>query len=177
IPSAKPNYLEKIIVGSHTTKARLLHYFPIQSNDDKANGNIENIDDSWCGWHVDNSSITGLTSAMYINESDSTFPEVQCPDPSSGLYIKTKSDKIVKVSIPKDHLAFQLGEAMQMASRNNLLATPHMVKGISPNIKNEIPINVISRNTFAVFMQPSLDEMVGDVTFAEFGGNAIRIHY
>ncbi|RIB25166.1 hypothetical protein C2G38_2241570 [Gigaspora rosea] len=67
------------------------------------------------------SPITGLTSAMYLNESDSTFPKVQCPDPSSGLYIKTKSKKTVKVSIPKDYLAFQLGEAMQLVSGNTVI--------------------------------------------------------
>ncbi|KAF0559047.1 Clavaminate synthase-like protein [Gigaspora margarita] len=180
LPSAKQNYLEKIIVESHTTKARLLHYFPTQLKDDKATRDTrdsDEIEDSWCGWHVDHSSITGLTSAMYLNESDSTFPEVQCPDPSSGLYIKTKSKKTVKVSIPKDYLAFQLGEAMQLASGNNLLATPHMVKGISSNVKSEIPINVISRNTFAVFMEPPLDEMVGDITFADFAREVLQSHY
>ncbi|CAG8590205.1 21936_t:CDS:2, partial [Racocetra persica] len=178
LPSAKQNYLEKVIMESHTTKARLLHYFPVQpKKDDKTNENSETIEDSWCGWHVDHSSITGLTSAMYINESDSAFPEIQCPDPSSGLYIKTKSSKIIKISIPKDYLAFQLGEAMQLASGNNLLATPHMVKGISPNVKSEIPINVISRNTFAVFMHPPLDEMVGDITFADFARKVFQSHY
>jgi isopenicillin N synthase-like dioxygenase len=106
---------------------------------------------------------------MFVDERDPSYPEVECPDNRAGLYIKNRSDKIIKVTIPKDCLAFQLGAAMQLASANNLRATPHMVRAITSNTKSDIPINVIARNTFAVFMQPSLNEKVGDITFAEFG--------
>jgi len=32
------------------------------------------------------------------------------PDPNAGLYIRARSGKIVKVIIPKNCLAFQIGE-------------------------------------------------------------------
>lgn len=32
------------------------------------------------------------------------------PDPAAGLYIKSRTEKIYKVSIPRDGLAFQTGE-------------------------------------------------------------------
>jgi hypothetical protein len=54
LPKAEPNYLERIIDESQTTKARLLHYFPIQVTDQN-----NDTDDSWCGWHTDQSSLTG----------------------------------------------------------------------------------------------------------------------
>ncbi|RIA79823.1 hypothetical protein C1645_793709 [Glomus cerebriforme] len=163
LPKAEPNYLERIIDESQTTKARLLHYFPIQTNQN------DDIDDSWSGWHTDHSSLTGLTSPMFVDERDLSYPEIECPDNQAGLYIKNRSNTIIKVTIPKDCLAFQLGAAMQLASDDNLHATPHMVKAISSVTKSDVPINFIARNTFGVFMQPSLNEKVGDITFAEFG--------
>ena len=114
-------------------------------------------------------SFSGLTSSMYVNESDPSYPEIECPDDRAGLYIENQSNEIIQVTIPKDCLAFQLGAAMQLASADVLRATPHMVKSVSFDAKSDTPINVIARNTFAVFMQPSLDEKVGDITFAEFG--------
>ncbi|CAI2173841.1 14936_t:CDS:2 [Funneliformis geosporum] len=175
LPKSESNYLERIINESQAIKARLLHYFPIKETDQK---NVsKDIDDSWCGWHVDHSSLTGLTSAMYVDERDPSYPEIECPDKRTGLYIKNRNNEIIKPSVPKDCLVFQLGEAMQLASAENLRATPHMVMGISPDSKSDIPLNFIARNTFAVFMQPSLGEKVGDITFAEFGRNVIKEHH
>ncbi|KAF0445837.1 hypothetical protein F8M41_003045 [Gigaspora margarita] len=41
LPSATPNYLEKIIMESYVAKARLSHYFPTQSKDDKEIGIVK----------------------------------------------------------------------------------------------------------------------------------------
>ncbi|PKY49354.1 Clavaminate synthase-like protein [Rhizophagus irregularis] len=177
LPKAEPNYLERIIDESQTISARLLHYFPIQTMNQKNDTDTDDIDDSWCGWHTDHSSLTGLTSSMFVDERDPAYPEIECPDNQAGLYIKNRNDKIIRVIIPRDCLAFQLGAAMQLASADNLRATPHMVKAISSNIKSDIPINVIARNTFAVFMQPSLNEKVGNITFAEFGRKITKNTY
>ena len=58
---------------------------------------------------------------MFVNESDTTLDpqnfkildELETPpDPDSGLYIRARSGKIVKVAIPKHCLAFQTGEGM-----------------------------------------------------------------
>ena len=52
--------LSKLISSSQTTKARLLHYFPPPPGSPlpAENGPI----DSWCGFHVDHSLLTGLCS-------------------------------------------------------------------------------------------------------------------
>lgn len=51
--------LPQLIATSQTTKARLLHYFPPQE------GQLPSEDepvDSWCGFHLDHSLLTGLCS-------------------------------------------------------------------------------------------------------------------
>lgn len=67
--------------------------------------------------------LTGLTSAMYLDESDPSNPrEIDSLDIAesdqelgkslrqSGLYIKARGGSFVKVDIPKDCIAFQIGE-------------------------------------------------------------------
>lgn len=54
-----------------------------------------------------------------------------------------------QVGIPHDCLAVQLGEAAEVVSGGRLRATRHMVRG--PRVDKA---QGISRNTFAVFMQP-----------------------
>jgi isopenicillin N synthase-like dioxygenase len=132
------------ISRSRNHKARLLYYFPTDSSDE--------IDQHWCGWHLDHGSITGLTSAMYFDESGK---EVPSPDHSSGLYIRNRNGDIIKASIPSDCLAFQMGEALQICSGDVLQATPHYVRSCSPSCS---PAISISRATFAVFLQPSYDQ-------------------
>ena len=52
--------LSKLISSAQTTKARLLHYFP-PSPESPLPAEDEPID-SWCGFHVDHSLLTGLCS-------------------------------------------------------------------------------------------------------------------
>lgn len=52
----------------------------------------------------------GLTAAMYLRDGQ----EVPNPDPDAGLYIRKPSGEVVQARIPQDHLAFQMGEAMQV---------------------------------------------------------------
>jgi isopenicillin N synthase-like dioxygenase len=89
---------------------------------------------------------------MFIDEStpeflevDRTKPQVQSALSSAGLYIKSRGDKFIRAGIPPDCLAFQIGEAAQIASRGKLVATPHLVRGAA--------YPYLARNTFAVFMQ------------------------
>lgn len=115
--------------------------------------------------------LTGLTSAMLVDEGSTPFEElVDFPSGSAGLYIKDKQGTFVKVSIPADCLAFQIGEAAQVASRGLLVATPHLVRGISSTS--------VARNTFAVFMQPNVDEMLTeDMNYYEFSEQVFARHY
>jgi isopenicillin N synthase-like dioxygenase len=60
--------LEKTIATSLCCKARLLHYFPIAHDPDAPVTESKDSEfSSWCGWHNDHGSLTGLTSAMYID--------------------------------------------------------------------------------------------------------------
>jgi hypothetical protein len=124
-------------------------------------------EDDWCATHLDHGCLTGLTSAMFIDESkhaptlDGEFkplPELQSsPDPKAGLYIRSRSGQTVKVSVPKDCLAFQTGEALEVITKGRFKAVPHFVRGAAP-----VGDGKIARNTLAVFTQPNLWEMVDE---------------
>lgn len=196
--------MNEAIGMSKTLKARLLHYFPhsvtssftsssigdsygspdtllqenvqdTQENVQEKNTNQQETMDSWCGLHLDHSLLTGLTSAMYVN--DKTGQELDENDPKyshlfseSGLYIKDRDASLVKVNIPKDCLAFQIGEAAQVISKGLLEATPHLVKGVS--------VDGISRNTFAVFLQPNVDfKLNNESSFDDFTKQVMKRHY
>ncbi|CAL5443122.1 unnamed protein product [Camellia sinensis] len=100
---------------------------------------------SWCGWHTDHGSLTGLTCGMLMRDA----VELPCPDSAAGLYIKTRNDQIVKVVFGEDEIAYQVGETTEILSRGHLCATPHCVR--AP--KGE-EASGIERSTFALFMQP-----------------------
>lgn len=141
--------LENTVKTSRCCKARLLHYFPLSEEEAKHMQEANQSHDpfsSWCGWHNDHGSLTGLASAMYLDEHRN---EIKNPDPESGLYIRNRRSELVKVAIPQNHIAFQIGETAQIHSGGLLQATPHAVRGSAvPNI---------SRETFAVFMEPMWD--------------------
>ena len=145
--------LSRIIKNSICCKARLLHYFSKEAEeggDFSAPAGIKESDfSSWCGWHNDHGSLTGLTSAMYLDE---TGNEKENKDKLAGLYIKGRKGQLIKAAFPPDRLAFQIGETAQVHSGGILQATPHAVRGSSdPSV---------SRETFAVFMEPNWDEMM-----------------
>ncbi|KIW87316.1 uncharacterized protein Z519_11952 [Cladophialophora bantiana CBS 173.52] len=215
IDGYEAGYLEKVVQGSETTKARLLHYFPTahetgsgKSANVDSNGNLNEeqekakakdkpeIDDSWCTTHLDHGCLTGLTSAMFLDESSpspspssssssaSEYAELpSSPDPQSGLYILSRSGQIHKVSIPRDALAFQTGEALELITRGRFKAVPHFVKGVDLNNvvadgTDGTPMSRnITRNTLAVFTQPNLDEPVDletGLTFGEFARGVVK---
>ncbi|EJU00975.1 Clavaminate synthase-like protein [Dacryopinax primogenitus] len=167
--------LRSLIATSQTTKARLLHYFPrdgLSSVTPTADGSI----DSWCGFHLDHSLLTGLCSAMYIAHSTdepSSYEVIPSPSPESGLYIRTRGGTLTKINIPADYLAFQTGEALEQATEGRLRATPHCVRVGSSTANNSV-----SRETFAVFMQPDVTQAIGKCeTFGTFSRRIFKEHY
>jgi len=60
---------------------------------------------------------------------------------------------LTKVPIPADCLAFQIGETAQIHSGGLMQATPHCVRGAQGKAAEGI-----SRETFAVFMEPQWAE-------------------
>ncbi|WIA16303.1 hypothetical protein OEZ85_013004 [Tetradesmus obliquus] len=125
-------------------KARLLHYFPTNCGDQQQQQQQVAAGEDWCGWHLDHGALTGLTSAMYIKDGQ----QVPCPDPSAGLYICDRSGEVVQAAIPPGHIAYQMGQVMAIQSGGLLRATPHCVRAAAAGEPG------VSRNTFAVFMQP-----------------------
>ena len=199
IDAYESGYLEHVVKTSTITKARLLHYFPqlpsaeaIGKNGAKTNVSISEwtSHDDWCATHVDHGCLTGLCSAMYVNEaecfpslteSDSpsapsslpNLPELGSPpDPETGLYIHARDQTISKVSIPPECLAFQTGEALEVITGGKFRAVPHFVRagGRSKEARS------VARNTLAVFTQPELDAIVDkvkDTTFGSFSRDVV----
>lgn len=89
----RQNFLSDMVKSTRSLKARLLHYFP------KADSSHEDeIQDSWCGWHLDHSCLTVLTAALYLDETSRPFQDLVVSDSDdSGLYIRNRGGKIVKV--------------------------------------------------------------------------------
>lgn len=139
-----PHRMEDVIRRSRCPKARLLHYFPPQEDTSTSETDGEN----WCGWHTDHGTLTGLVSAMYLRGDE----KVASPDPSCGLHVRNRRGEVVQVSIGEDEIAYQMGEASQILSGGFLHATPHCVR--APSLSRA---GGVSRNTFAVFMQPQWD--------------------
>ena len=58
----------------------------------------------------DSNNHAGLTSAIFLRDGR----EAPTPDPTAGLYIRTRRHGIVQVAIPADQLAYQMGESSQV---------------------------------------------------------------
>ncbi|KAI0343993.1 Clavaminate synthase-like protein [Trametopsis cervina] len=165
--------LSGLIQSSQTAKARLLHYFP-PSPETPLPADDEPID-SWCGFHLDHSLLTGLCSAMYLKTSAGASEPVVVgsPSPASGLYIRTRGGDLTKVTIPSDCLAFQTGEALELATAGKLRATPHCVR-----VGASADSDTTSRETFALFMQPNTDQPLSTKeNFGQFSKRIFDEHY
>lgn len=183
-------YLEHVVSSSTTSKARLLHYFP-QEGASNGSRRDEEENDDWCATHLDHGCLTGLTSAMFVDESTvnpsvpdaadssngASLPPLEelpaSPDPSAGLYIKSRTGETVQVKIPRDCIAFQTGEALERITAGRFKAVPHFVRGVR---SDSVPGGRIARNTLAVFTQPNLADEVDrerHLTFGEFARGVV----
>ncbi|KAK4404173.1 Nudix hydrolase 19, chloroplastic [Sesamum angolense] len=138
----KDGSLHQILLRSRCHKGRLLYYFPslycTSAEDDETVS-------SWCGWHTDHGSLTGLTCGMFTRDA----VELPCPDSAAGLYVKTRSGQIVKVVYGEDEIAYQIGETTEILSRGQLCAH-HIASGHQRERRHF----GVERSTFALFMQP-----------------------
>ncbi|TVT97440.1 hypothetical protein EJB05_57321 [Eragrostis curvula] len=172
--------LEQTIARSRCHKGRLLYYFPRQFSKQNEVGSVS----SWCGWHTDHGSLTGLTCGLFTKNS----VEIPCPDSVAGLYIRTRDNRVVKAVFEEDELAYQIGETTEILSRGHLCATPHCVQ--APSSENA---SGVERSTFAMFMQPDWDEKLkfpseipyhqeliqpnGTLTFGEYSERLVNKYY
>ncbi|KAK6273392.1 hypothetical protein POUND7_010475 [Theobroma cacao] len=142
----KDEGLKEVLLHSRCHKGRLLYYFPAHLSDHGKDGDSTS---SWCGWHTDFASLTGLTCGMFKRDG----VEVSFPDSAAGLYIRTRTGEIVKAIFGEDEIAYQIGETTEILSQGYLCATPHCVR--APKGKEA---SGVDRSTFALFMQPDWDE-------------------
>jgi hypothetical protein len=189
-------YLQRMVSSSMTTKARLLHYYPEPADSSSGGGGKDGDEDGddWCATHLDHGCLTGLTSAMFVDEAaaDPAVPAFEPavpealqplaelpgpPDPEAGLYIKSRTGETVQVRIPRDCIAFQTGEALERITGGKFRAVPHFVRGARRAVGggggggDGGGGRRIARNTLAVFTQPNLDDEVDreqHITFGEF---------
>ena len=99
----KENQIETHLRKSTRTTGRLLHYFPVDED-------IDITDMKWCGWHNDHGTLTGLCSAMYLDKDFNEVAPEEIEDDVSGLFAMTRDHQEVKIKIPQNSLAFQIGE-------------------------------------------------------------------
>lgn len=97
---------------------------------------------------------------MFLQEGK----EIANPDPTAGLYIQPRNNNNnpVKVAIPADCCAFQIGETSQILSGGLLRATPHAVLAgtrsrSSKSSSSPLPMTNVTRESFALFLQPNED--------------------
>ena len=167
----------------------------------------EDVDDSWCGTHIDHSLLTVLCPSMYLfppspsSDSSSAAPldplVIPAPARSTGLFIKTRGGQIVQATIPEDCVALQTGETLELLTSRHLAATPHFVnstastlgrralgaieaqKAADPDRWGGVQSGTVSRETLAVFLQPNHDEVVSESgeTFGQFTERVYKRHY
>ena len=180
IDGYQKGFLEHVVKTSVSTKARLLHYFPSSQTGNETSSDSSGDEDDWCGTHIDHGCLTGLTSAMFVDEAahvpqtGSSFAPLKelerSPDPKAGLYIHSRTGAVTKVSIPRDCLAFQTGEALEIITQGKFKAVPHFVRGAGAGTGGQV-----ARNTLAVFTQPNLWEKVdGQRDFAAFAKQTVE---
>jgi isopenicillin N synthase-like dioxygenase len=111
---------------------------------------------------------------MFLRKEANGEPRVVSSPSPSGLYIRTRGGGLTKVSIPINCLAFQTGEALEVATGGKLRATPHCVR---VGAGGEDATNVC-RETFALFMQPNTDQLLSPgKTFGQFSKEVFDRHY
>ena len=156
--------LHDALKDSDKVKARLLYYYPLKHSDNKKSSSSSSVDDddddddSWIGWHDDSGFLTALAGDLYVHHE--TGQVVDCPDPQAGLYVavrgqqqqqpascsSTSTSSAVRVEIPPDCLAVQMGECAQIVSGGVWCATPHAVRGIRPSCHDNNTNNNNSHN-------------------------------
>ncbi|GAA5918413.1 hypothetical protein JCM5296_007577 [Sporobolomyces johnsonii] len=206
--TASTKSVEQLVRQSHSSKARLLHYFPRSdsvfslppSSSVPDAPRDEVIDDSWCGTHIDHSLLTVLCPSLYLfhpTSNDNLEPLlIPSPSKSTGLFIKTRSGKIVQATIPENCLALQTGETLELLTSQRLAATPHFVNATADALSRraleaiekqkaadpawkDVESGTVSRETLAVFLQPNHDEVISTEgeTFGAFSARVFKRHY
>jgi isopenicillin N synthase-like dioxygenase len=185
------------LLHSQKAKGRMLYYYPLTAEDLSKEGEGKRGDgDGWIGWHNDSGFLTGLTPDIFLE--DNTGCLVPNPEPEhAGLWIADRSGRQVKVTIPRDCMAVQCGECLQVVSGGLLVATPHCVRppratlGVSraccPLFVDSSPEYLLTspagpeaclRDTVQQqYVPPLADRWKDGQTFASFLGDTFAAYY
>ncbi|GAA5857294.1 hypothetical protein JCM8547_002204 [Rhodosporidiobolus lusitaniae] len=145
--TASRKTVKELISQSHSSKARLLHYFPrpgitfsLPPSSSITSDEVEVPDDNLCGTHIDHSLLTVLCPSLYLFHPSSPADKplepfvIPAPSPSTGLFIKTRSGEVIQAKIPEDCVALQTGETIQLLTSERLAATPHFVSATANSL-------------------------------------------
>ena len=165
-PAYEDNLISESMKNTEKAKGRLLYYFPL-SEEQLASGGS----DSWIGWHNDSGFLTALAGDMYMD--DETGKEIPNPDPKAGLYVVDRMGDSVRVEIPADCMAVQLGECVQIVTGGVLCATPHCVRGATPEAGSKVKVSRISHPCFIDCVPSHPLHMPKDCTREQVFGSAI----
>jgi len=111
LPGYDADLMESAMKKTDKAKGRLLYYFPMEPKSGEKQ-------EAWIGWHNDSGFLTALAGDMYVD--DETGEVCECPDEEAGLYVINRLGKEVKVNIPKNCMAIQLGECTQIVTGGKL---------------------------------------------------------
>ena len=149
------NMLYNQMQGTDKAKGRLLYYFPIESATSdgpaSASGSATKTasEDSWIGWHNDSGFLTALAGDIYVNDDTGEPIDKSLIDPAAGLYAVDRSGRTVRVNVPEDCMAVQIGECTQVITGGAVIATPHCVRGGTlKDDKNSVRVARISLPCF-----------------------------
>jgi isopenicillin N synthase-like dioxygenase len=120
------------------------------------------------GWHNDSGFLTALAGDLYVDH-ETGDRIASCPDPAAGLYVVNRKKRTggvdndqsvaLRVVIPHDCVAVQVGECTQIVTGGAIQATPHCVRGCSGAYRNvariSLPCFVDTKPTFPLQMPPS----------------------
>lgn len=110
-------------------KGRLLYYYPLDEERVEDSAAVAKKEDSWIGWHNDSGFLTSLAGDRYVDDDTGRSLDASEVDPEAGLYVANRSGESIRVTIPHDCLAVQIGECLQILTGGVVVATPHCVRG------------------------------------------------
>jgi isopenicillin N synthase-like dioxygenase len=140
----------KEMMTTEKVKGRLLYYFPLKSENSHSTDKFH--EDSWIGWHNDSGFFTALAGDIFVNHDTGEIIPRENVDPNAGLMVMDRNGNIIKVDIPEDCMAIQIGECLQIVTGGNVIATPHCVRGVNPDWKGGMENVKIARISFPCFV-------------------------
>lgn len=145
--------LGKTLSETEKCKGRLLYYFPPKETGAAQGSAVP--EDGWIGWHNDSGFMTGLTPDIFVDDKDGEM--IPNPDPEgAGLWVVDRDGSAIRVRIPRDCMAIQVGECTQVVTAGEFVATPHCVRGCRPEYANGRKVARISCPCF-VDTHPSFE--------------------